>query len=43
MYILRIMRKIDKDGLLLCDLQGLTFELSIELTSTSSEIFMVDL
>ena len=37
------MRKIDKDGLLLCDLQGLTFELSIELTSTSSEIFMVDL
>lgn len=34
------MRKIDKDGLLLCDLQGLAFELSIELTSTSSEIFM---
>lgn len=34
------MRKMDKDGLLLCDLQGNTFELSIELTSTSSEIFM---
>lgn len=36
----KYMRKIDKDGLLLCDLQGLAFELSIELTSTSSEIFM---
>lgn len=34
------MRKIDKDGLLLCDLQGNAFELSIEQTSTSSEIFM---
>ena len=34
------MKKIDNDGLLLCDLQGLTFELSIEHTTTSSEIFM---
>ena len=34
------MRKMDKDGLLLCDMQGLAFELSIEMTSTSSEIFM---
>ncbi len=34
------MKKMDKDGLLLCDLQGETFELSIDLTSTSSEIFM---
>lgn len=34
------MRKIDKDGLILCDLQGLAFELSVELASTSSEIFM---
>lgn len=34
------MKKMDKDGLLLCDLQGNAFELSIELTSTSSEIFM---
>lgn len=34
------MRKMDKDGLLLCDLQGNAFELSIELTATSSEIFM---
>ena len=31
---------MDKDGLLLCDLQGKAFELSIDLTSTSSEIFM---
>ena len=36
----KIMRKMDKDGLLLCDLQGNAFELSIQLTSTSSEIFM---
>ena len=35
-----IMRKMDQDGLLLCDLQGNAFELSIQLTSTSSEIFM---
>ena len=34
------MKKMDKDGLLLCDLQGNTFELSLELTATSSEIFM---
>lgn len=34
------MRKIDSIGLLLCDLQGETFERSIELTETSSEIFM---
>lgn len=34
------MKEMDKDGLLLCDLQGETFELSIDLTSTSSEIFM---
>lgn len=34
------MKKMDSDGLLLCDLQGNTFELSIETTSTSSEIFM---
>ena len=34
------MRKMDQDGLLLCDLQGNAFELSIQLTSTSSEIFM---
>ena len=36
----KIMRKMDKDGLLLCDLQGNAFELSIQLTATSSEIFM---
>ena len=35
-----IMRKIDSIGLLLCDLQGEAFEQSIELTKTSSEIFM---
>ncbi len=34
------MREMDKEGLLLCDLQGLAFELSVEQTSTSSEIFM---
>lgn len=34
------MRKIDSIGLLLCDLQGEAFERSIELTETSSEIFM---
>lgn len=34
------MRKIDSIGLLLCDLQGVAFERSIELTETSSEIFM---
>ena len=34
------MKKIDKDGLLLCDLQAIAFELSIDTTSVSSEIFM---
>lgn len=34
------MREMDKDGLLLCDLQALAFELSVEKTTTSSEIFM---
>ncbi|MGM9948314.1 antitoxin [Floccifex sp.] len=34
------MKKMDTDGLLLCDIQGQVFELSIEKTSTSSEIFI---
>ena len=34
------MKKIDKDGLLLCDLQAKTFELSLSLQNTSSEIFI---
>lgn len=34
------MRKIDKDGLILCELQAKAFELSGELTLTSSEIFI---
>ena len=34
------MRKINKDGLLLCELQAKTFEISIDMTSTSSEIFI---
>ncbi|WP_347995462.1 antitoxin [uncultured Eubacterium sp.] len=34
------MKKIDKDGLLLCELQAKVFELSVEMTSTSSEIFI---
>ena len=34
------MRKIDKDGLLLCDLQAQTFELSVKVQKTSSEIFI---
>lgn len=34
------MRKIDKDGLLLCDLQARTFEKAIDCTSVSSEIFI---
>lgn len=34
------MKKIDKDGLLLCDLQAKTFECAIDLTSVSSEIFI---
>lgn len=34
------MKKVDKDGLLLCDLQGRAFELSVDKTSVSSEIFI---
>ena len=34
------MRKIDKDGLILCDLQGEAFERSLQAHSTSSEIFI---
>lgn len=34
------MKKIDKDGLLLCDLQAKTFELSLSLQKSSSEIFI---
>ncbi|MBQ0064534.1 MAG: antitoxin [Firmicutes bacterium] len=34
------MKNIDKDGLLLCELQARTFELSIEKTDSSSEIFI---
>ncbi len=34
------MRKIDRDGLLLCDMQANTFELSCDLTTTSSEVFV---
>lgn len=34
------MRKIDKDGLLLCEIQAQTFEKSLEYMDTSSEIFM---
>lgn len=34
------MRKIDKDGLLLCDMQGKTFELSVTAQDNSSEIFI---
>ena len=34
------MRKFDKDGLILCKMQGQVFEMSIETTSTSSEIFI---
>lgn len=33
-------RKIDRDGLLLCDLQGEAFELSLTAQDTSSEIFI---
>lgn len=32
--------KIDKDGLLLCELQAMTFEKSIDRLGTSSEIFI---
>ncbi len=34
------MKKIDKDGLLLCELQAKTFEMSIDVTEVSSEIFI---
>ena len=34
------MKKIDKDGLLLCELQANTFELSVSESETSSEIFI---
>ncbi len=34
------MRKIDKDGLLLCELQAQAFELSLDVVSTSSAIFI---
>ena len=34
------MKKINKQGLHLCDLQAKTFECSIDLTSVSSEIFI---
>ena len=34
------MRKISKDGILLCTLQAETFEKSVEKMDTSSEIFI---
>lgn len=34
------MKRIDKDGLLLSDLQGQTFELSFSKSETSSEVFI---
>ena len=34
------MKKIDKDGLLLCELQAKTFEMPIDVTEVSSEIFI---
>lgn len=34
------MKKMDKDGLLLCDLQAEAFEISIDLCDTSSDIFV---
>lgn len=34
------MRKIDNDGLLLCDIQGKVFELSSDMSNTSSDIFI---
>lgn len=33
-------RKLDKDGLLLCDLQAKTFEAAVDMASISSEIFI---
>ncbi len=35
-----LMRKIDKNGLLLCTLQAKTFEIAVDSTSVSSEIFI---
>ncbi len=35
-----MMERIDRDGLLLCDLQAKAFELSVSATATSSEIFV---
>ena len=40
MEVINIMKKIDKDGLLLCELQAKTFEMSIDATKVSSEIFI---
>lgn len=40
MEVINIMKKIDKDGLLLCELQAKTFEMSIDATEVSSEIFI---
>ena len=34
------MKKIDKDGLLLCELQATAFENSVDKTKSSSEIFI---
>ena len=34
------MKKMDKDGLILCDLQAEAFEISIDLCETSSDIFV---
>lgn len=34
------MRKIDKDGLILCELQATVFENSIDKMDSSSEIFI---
>ena len=34
------MKKMDKDGLILCDLQAEAFEISIDLCETSSDIFI---
>ena len=34
------MRKINRDGLLLCNLQAKAFELAVDLTTVSSEIFI---
>ena len=34
------MKAFDKDGLLLCNLQATTFEMSIETESISSEVFI---